>query len=298
MFTNNTSLIVPTKERLDYLKRFFSSIENMIGTFNEILIVDSSSDKTHKEIINFFQNYKNINVMRSEASISLQRNIGLINYKKTNKFIMFCDDDIIFQKNSISYMNNFITSNPNNIGYGFNLIENNNLSFLDKIKKNNFFEKNGFYSQNPGTVCKNGWHTKICNINKNLYTMWLSTQACIYKTDIIKDKLFDTGLGKYSYLEDLFFSYELNKQGKLIICADSKYTHPNFIERKNFNFGVQEIVNRHKFVKKNKLNIIKFFITIFIKSVLTFLKIIFGKLNFFPKFLGNIYGIFLCILKH
>ena len=298
MFTSNTSLIVPTKERIDYLKRFFSSMENMIDTFNEILIVDSSSDKIHKEIINFFRNYKNIHIIKSEPSISLQRNIGIKTYKKTNKFLMFCDDDIIFEKDSISHMNNFIISNPDNIGYGFNLIENNNLNFLEKIKKNNFFKKNGFYSEYPGIVCENGWHTKICNVNKNLYTMWLSTQACIYKTDKIKDKLFDTRLGKYSYLEDLFISYELGKQGKLVICANSKYTHPNFIERKNFNFGVQEIVNRYKFVKKNNLSKLKFFITIFVKSALTFSKVIIGRLNFFPKFLGNLYGIILCILKN
>ena len=297
MFTNNTSLIIPTKERIDYLKRFFSSLGDLVESFDEILLIDSSSEKIHKEIINIFLKQKNIKVIRSKPSISIQRNIGIKNFNKENKFLMFCDDDIIFEEESISTMNRFINSNPNNIGYGFNLIEQNNLSFLDKIKKNNFFERNGFYSKNPGIVCQNGWHTKICNVDRNLNTMWLSTQACIYKTDIIKDKLFDSNLGNYSYLEDLFISYDLSKIGKLIICADSKYTHPNFIERKSFNFGVQEVVNRYKFVKKNKLNFVKFFTTIFLKFLLNFLKIIVGRFSFISKFLGNLYGILLCILK-
>ena len=298
MFTNNTSLIIPTRERIDYLKRFFSSLEDLADFFNEILIIDSSSDEMHNEIIKFFLNYDNLKVIKCEPSTSIQRNVGIKNYKKTNKFLMFCDDDIIFEKGSILNMNNFIISNPNNIGYGFNLIENNNLSFIDKIKQNNFLEKKGYYSRDPGIVCENGWHTKICNVKKNTYTMWLSAQACIYRTEIIKDKLFDTKLGKYSYLEDLFISHELSKEGNLIISAESKYKHPNFIERKNFNFGVQEVVNRYKFVKKNNLNLVKFFITIFFKSMLVFTKIITGRFNFIPKFLGNLYGILLCILKN
>ena len=298
MFTNSTSLIIPTRERIDYLKRFFSSLEDLADFFNEILIIDSSSDEMHNEIIKFFLNYDNLKVIKCEPSTSIQRNVGIKNYKKTNKFLMFCDDDIIFEKGSILNMNNFIISNPNNIGYGFNLIENNNLSFIDKIKQNNFLEKKGYYSRDPGIVCENGWHTKICNVKKNTYTMWLSTQACIYRTEIIKDKLFDTKLGKYSYLEDLFISHELSKEGNLIISAESKYKHPNFIERKNFNFGVQEVVNRYKFVKKNNLNLVKFFITIFFKSMLVFTKIITGRFNFIPKFLGNLYGILLCILKN
>tara|TARA_Y100001970_G_C14075592_1_gene771834 strand:+ start:116 stop:1012 length:897 start_codon:yes stop_codon:yes gene_type:complete len=297
MFTNKTSLIIPTKERIDYLKRFFSSLGDLVYSFDEILIIDSSSDITHKKIINNFLNYNNIKVIKCEPSTSLQRNVGIKSYKKTNKFLMFCDDDIIFEKGSILSMNNFIISNPNNVGYGFNLIENEKKDFFEKIKKNNFFQKNGYYSQDPGIVCENGWHSKICNIQKDTNTMWLSTQACIYKADIIKNKLFDIKLGKYSYLEDLFISHELSKKGKLIICAESRYKHPDFIERKDFNFGVQEVVNRYKFVKKFKLNISKFYITIFLKSSLTFFKIIIGRLSFVSKFLGNLYGIFLCILR-
>ena len=90
----------------------------------------------------------------------------------------------------------------------------------------------------------------MVNINKDIDVQWLSTQACIYKTKILKNDLFDTSLGRYSYLDDLFFSFQLSKRGKLKVISKSKYYHPNNIERNNFNFGVQEIRNRYKFVKK------------------------------------------------
>ena len=211
---------------------------------------------------------------------------------------MFCDDDIIFQKNSILNMDKFINEYPNNIGYGLNLLEKNKVNHLDKIKKSLFFMKYGFYHKNPGIVCENGWHTKISNIDKNYEVMWLSTQACIYHSKYINNIIFfDVNLGKYSYLEDLFFSYELSKKGTLGICYNATYLHPDNIERKNINFGIKEVLNRYKFVKKNNLNLLKFYITFFLKIFSTLIQILTFKINLIPKFFGNIIGIILCIIK-
>ena len=54
MFLKETSLIIPTLERFQNLRRFFNSINNYISEFNEILIIDSSSDITHNQIIKYF----------------------------------------------------------------------------------------------------------------------------------------------------------------------------------------------------------------------------------------------------
>lgn len=297
MFIKSTSLIIPTRERLDSLNRFFFSINEYIDIFNEILIIDSSLDIIHKKIINNFSKHKNLKVIKSEASSSIQRNIGIQRFNKNNEFIMFCDDDIIFQKNSILNMDKFIKEFPNNIGYSFNLLEKKNLNYLEKLKKSTFFTKYGFYNKNPGIVCENGWHTKISNIDKNYKATWISTQACIYHSKYINNKIFfDVNLGQYSYLEDLFFSYELGKKGILGISYNSTYLHPDNIDRTSINFGIKEVINRYKFVKKNNLNILKFYITIFLKSFSTLLQILTFKINLIPKFIGNLVGIILCII--
>ena len=298
MFIKSTSLIIPTRERLDSLNRFFSSINKYIDIFNEILIIDSSLDIIHKKIIDNFSKHKNLKVIKSEASSSIQRNIGIQRFNKNNEFIMFCDDDIIFQKNSILNMDKFIKEFPNNVGYGFNLFDKNNLGLFEKIKKSKFFMKYGFYHKDPGIVCENGWHTKISNIEKNCKTMWLTTQACIYRSNNISNKIyFNVNLGEYSYLEDLFFSFELSKKGSLGICYNSTYTHPDNINRTDIKFGIKEVVNRYKFVKKNSLNIFKFYITILFKSFYNLLQILTLKFYLIPKFFGNLIGIILCIIK-
>ena len=298
MFIEDTSLIIATKERLHSLRRFFFSIDEYIDKFNEILIIDSSSKIVHKKIIDNFSEYKNLKIINSEASSSLQRNIGIKNFNKNNKFVMFCDDDIIFHSNSFFNMDQFINQFPDNAGYGFNLLEKKNLGYLEKLKKIDFLKNSGFYHNNPGIVCQNGWHTKISNAEKNHRAMWLSTQACIYNSKYINNKTsFDINLGKYSYLEDLFFSYDLGKKGRLDLIYNATYLHPDNINRTSMGFGVKEVLNRYKFVKKNNLNVLKFFITIFLKSFITFLQILVLRINLIPKFFGNLFGIILCIIK-
>ena len=127
--------------------------------------------------------------------------------------------------------------------------------------------------------------------------MWLSTQACIFRKKNIENNLFDTSLGSYSYLEDLFFSFQIYKKGNFIICSKSKYSHPNEIDRLDFKFGMQEVINRYKFVKTFKLNKKKFFITIVMKAFANFFYILSGRVNFVKKLFGNLIGIFLCLVK-
>ena len=49
MFIKFTSLIIPTKNRLNNLNRLIYSIGNYINEINEIIIVDSSSQKIHNK---------------------------------------------------------------------------------------------------------------------------------------------------------------------------------------------------------------------------------------------------------
>ena len=148
MFIKFTSLIIPTKERLNNLKRLVNSVGNYINEINEIIIIDSSSKKIHTEIINYFKNFENIKVLKSNPSASKQRNIGIKNFNKKNKFLMFCDDDIVFNKNSLFNMNKFIEKNSHNVGYGFNLIQKKSIVFLKKLRKINFLLIMDFIIQN------------------------------------------------------------------------------------------------------------------------------------------------------
>ena len=179
------SIIIPTKDRPYKVKRLLNQLYKNKFFFNEILVIDSSNLNNKKKLIFIIKQAElNIKLINSRPSISLQRNKGLKNMKKNNKFFMFLDDDIVFKKNSFVEMKKFIKKNEKlYIGYGFNLISKIDYGFLESIKRNKFIEKLGIYNANIGKIVPSGWQTKINNVKKNQEVEWLSTQAGIYTTN-------------------------------------------------------------------------------------------------------------------
>ena len=107
----NLTIVIPTKNRLELLAKTLMHLKKNKFFFKEIIIVDSS-DKTEKKKINKLKKFINIKIkiLNCLPGISKQRNKGLKNVKKTSKYVMFLDDDVIFEKNSIRKMYNFLKS--------------------------------------------------------------------------------------------------------------------------------------------------------------------------------------------
>jgi glycosyltransferase involved in cell wall biosynthesis len=301
MFTNYTSLIIPTRNRSSHLKNILSKLKSLKLKFKEIIVIDSSDSKYKKEVVKISKVFK-IKLYNSFASTSHQRNLGLDKAKKATKYIMFLDDDIIFFKNAFINMdfriNKAEKNNEQISGFGFNNIEKTKPSFLEIIKRSKLSKYFNLYSDLPGKITNSGWHTKIQNLKKDFSTDWLYTGASIYKHEHIKNHRFILSFGSYSYLEDLDFCLNLKKERrKLIVVANARFSHPNFIARNSFDFGVTEIENRFSIVKRHNLKIYSFFIGATIRASISFLSIFVGKFELSKRFSGNIFGLIKCIIK-
>ena len=104
----NTTIIIPTKNRLKMLQRAVESISKQSVLPSEIIIIDDFSDiKIEKK---FFNNLKNINVLiiNNEKSYggAYSRNIGI--NKARSKYITFLDDDDAFAENYLEEIANKI----------------------------------------------------------------------------------------------------------------------------------------------------------------------------------------------
>jgi glycosyltransferase involved in cell wall biosynthesis len=295
MFTKYTSLVIPTRNRNNLLLKTLNQLKNFNVKFKEILVIDSS-DKYDNFFVKKISKKYLVKFYRSKPSTSLQRNIGLKLRNKKSQFVMFLDDDIIFFKNSFSEMNktvNLYKKNNSISGFGFNLITNKKKTFLDLIKSSYIIKLINLYSDRPGVVTKSGWHTIVSNIQSNVLADWFSTQAVIYKSEFITNINFNVNFGKYSYLEVLDFSLNVNekKKKKILVNYSSRYRHPNEIKRNNINFGIIEIFNRFIIVKNHKFSLIYFFLGSFVRFLLSLLNIFKGEFNSFFRACGNIAGI-------
>jgi len=296
MFTKETSLVIPTRNRIVSLEKLLKQLDLFKIRFLEKIIVDSSDSRISSEIKNISNKYS-ARYFNTKASTSLQRNYGLRKVNKKTKYIMFLDDDVVFFKDSFYQMNKTIKKNKLLSGFGFNQVTLIKENIFEKIKKSDFIRSIHIYSSSPGKVTKGGWHTKILNIKKDIFVDWIYTTACIYRFQDVKNYRFDETFGPYGYLEDLDFSLNLKKNNKKIIISYlAKYTHPTNIDRSGLKFGTIEVINRYKIVKKNDLNKFFFFISVFVRFLysllISFLKL---KYNYFLRAIGNIYGLFLLL---
>ena len=274
------SIIIPTKDRPKKLLKLIEKLKKYKFFFNEVIIVDSSNKKNNRYIKKKLTIIDpSIKLLNSKPSISYQRNLGIKKTKKSNEYFMFLDDDILFKDNSFKNMKKFIEKNDY-VGYSFNLSGMNKSSFYDKLKKSKLSKKLGIYDGRIGAVSPSGWHSKIINVKKDTEVDWLPTRAVIYKSNLKLN--FDNFFSGYSYLEDLDFSFRASKKGKLVIVKEAIYFHKNFIERKSFEFGKKELINRYYFVKKNKLKLLSFFM-----SALIFISLNLLNLRL-QRFIGNL----------
>lgn len=298
-FTENTSLIIPTKDRLYKVIDLLKYLKSKKIKFFEILVIDSSN-KRDCNILKSKSKKLNFKYFHTYPSTSYQRNLGLNKKNSSTRFIMFLDDDVIFFKNTFNEMNKTIKrySLSKQIGaFGFNQVQKEvKVNFFERIKNSKLIDFLGFYSIKPGKVLKSGWHTKILNVKKNVNVDWLYSTACIYKSNAICNFKFNETFGQYSYLEDLDFSLNLKKiNKKIIISYLAKFKHPVNIDRSSFSFGIQEVMNRFQIVKKYNFNIYFFFLLVFLRFLISFSGIFKLRLNSFLRSVGNIYGIILCI---
>tara|TARA_B110000503_G_scaffold143472_1_gene245145 strand:+ start:3501 stop:4406 length:906 start_codon:yes stop_codon:yes gene_type:complete len=300
MFTKYTSLIIPTRNRPDFLKNLLQKFSDLSVHFFEIIVVDSSENEKQNLVENICKKFY-VNYFHTWPSTSHQRNFGMGKKNPQTKYIMFVDDDIVFFDNAITEMNKVIKKFEDRedvAAFGFNQIQQENKTFFENIKNSKLSCSLGLYSNKPGAVMRSGWHSKILNLKEDVFADWIFTTVCIYKYDYIKNFRFDETLGRYSYLEDLDFSLNLkliNK--KIFISSEAKFLHPKNIDRSGFNFGVLEVCNRYKIVKKHNLNIFHFFIISLFRFLISFCGIFSLNKKLLLRSLGNILGFVKCFRK-
>jgi hypothetical protein len=295
VFTKHTSLIIPTKDRFNLLNKTIRYLFDNKIIFKKIIIVDSSKKKNKKKIIILCKKYK-IKLLFTKASTSYQRNYGK-EFVKKSKYIMFLDDDIIFFKDSFKEMNSGIKKYNSATGFCFNIISKKRKTIIDHIKESKlmFFLK--LYNKKKGIVMHNGWHTQLLNLNKDTKVQWMYSGATIFKFKEIKDRYFLVDKSSYCYLEDLDFTYSLYKDKKILMCiSNARILNPNIYLRNTFEFGLTEIVNRYRFVKKNNLNLKLFFLTSLIKFTFNFFEIFKFKFEIVFRLAGNISAIIYCLI--
>jgi glycosyltransferase involved in cell wall biosynthesis len=216
------TVVIPTRNRPIPLTILLNRIVDQSILPEEIIIVDSSEIKQSTyESIDASIKY----IHTTEKSAAKQRNIGMASAKEDTQVLFFLDDDT--NPNSTYFENMLDTL------FSFNAIGVSGLALnpkkIERIKPNGligFVKKISFLDSNvDGKVLMSGIGVPVRAINAGFIEVeWLIGCSC-WDFQKIKKLKFEEDFKGYSLGEDVIFSVQARKLGKLYVNSNIILDH-------------------------------------------------------------------------
>ncbi len=253
------SVVIPTYFRSLELSNLLCSLLKQTEKPIEIIIVDDNTpDTSIKLTCEKYQNeFQEIGVhllyVRNpkERSICIARNLGSKMAK--GNVICFIDSDVTLAQNFLQEIQSSFKKYPKALGItGVQ-------ASLTGIKVDRFNTIKKLFcllhiSENSGKI-----FSGPANLDKEIECEWFEGNAMAFKDCLLKEFQFDEKLLKYSFLEDMLFTAQINKTypNRLIMTPKAKYKH------EPSNVGRMEELNdkekRMQYLSYRKYVIVKIF---------------------------------------
>ena len=269
------SVVIPTRNREVPLTNLLRKILTQTVIPNEIIIVDSSDDiqdsySEINKIIRYF--YTN------EKSAARQRNLGIVNVEKDTEALFFLDDDTNPNTEYFEKMLETLISN-NAIGVS-GLAINPNKVWRDKphgilglIKRVTFLD-----SKIDGKLLVSGVAIPVRNKESAIMeTDWLIGCSC-WNFQKIKSLKFEEDFVGYSLGEDVIFSIQAKKFGKLLVDTKVQFGHFELphVDTNIVQFNSMWVYNRfriRKYLDRKSTFYFAFFFSTFARTIYTFMSL-------------------------
>lgn len=251
--SNKISLIIPTHNRVESLKQTIDSIFRQ-KHLKEIIFVDDSSQESSKSFLKTIsQKNKLVKLIFLDEKVGLPtaRNIAL--KEATGDYILFGDDDVIFEDNYSSRLLDCLLETKADIISGRIIYLNEKESNEEALKRANE-EKRPILDEKLLTL--RAWRRTFDNEEV------LFTHACILaKKEVFSQIRFDDSIRGNAYREDTDFQIQAAKKGfKIYYCPHTQLYHLprskikggcGFAEINPLLFVYFRMRNNYSFLKKH-----------------------------------------------
>ncbi len=249
------SVVIPTRNRLDSLNRTLHSISHQTSSPKEIIIVDSSDFPLEKSQLTTLFPKSTLEVIHTNPSVCLQRNIGIA--KSSSEYIFLLDDDIEISGNYIETLLTHLETHQNeticsglvlenkNGKWSYSEEQKSNLGLLvtyifglsvwfdihKRIKPKSYINRHIFeaYIKKGNSISKAGWPIVIDFKAPEFVTPVYGLGASIIRSEKLKKVKFDTA----------FYNNGVGDNYDLIMSLDS---------------GVRVVMNAEAYHHREKTN--------------------------------------------
>jgi len=253
------SVIIPTKDRWEQIYQCIESLIKQAVLPDTIIVIDASENKGLNKYLTSLVKDKKIELVyiHTKPGLTRQRNIGI--EKNKNDVVLFLDDDVVLDENFIKIMLKFFEDNPEVMGITGKILNQPSLPIISSLVRRIFFLPEIKKGEIKLSGANNNIHPKI---NQPIHVQWLVGACCAYRSEVFREFQFDPQFSGYSYLEDVEFSYRVQKKYPLMYLPEATLYHYHTAAPET-RLSIRKrhkmyVLNYHYFFKKNMPQTLKY----------------------------------------
>ena len=264
MFSKEISVIIPTYKRYEDLIETLQSLNNQSRLPDEVIIFDESPANELRKVIRIRNFSYPLKYVWSHSKFrSLARSRNKANKLAKGRIIVFLDDDVVLSPDYLERVMRFFRDNPHVKGVTGLIINQTKFSKIYQMLNMIFLRPH----KTKVPVVQRSFIPTSPKIMKTTVVEWLSGCNMAYRREVLESMDFDWRLLKYSYSEDVDFSFRVYKkygEGSLWLLSDAKLIHNHSPSGRLLGFRLEahrRIVNMYMLYKHfgdTKLNILVF----------------------------------------
>ncbi len=241
------TIVIVTKDRPSDLAHCLNSVSIQSHSCHQIVIVDSSNDTRSRSVAQRYANRLPLIYTHSEPGITKQRNIARLLIATDTDIVLYIDDDVILEPNTILQLQDFFSRHSDAIGVTANIRGEETHSLF----KRTMGSLSLLYTPKPFGITA-GIFNIINAPKKQQVVQWLPGAFMAYRWVNVADLAFDEWFSTYGLAEDLDFSLQAAERGLIYVNPIIQVTHTHSSIGRNWHrFGVMRIRNRNYIRKKH-----------------------------------------------
>jgi glycosyltransferase involved in cell wall biosynthesis len=244
------SVVVPTKGRLEPLRKMLESLRGADPGPAEILVIDADERSSARELVAELQDGRlPLHYVHSEPSLTKQRNVGID--RASGDVLVFLDDDVSLPSNLFAKLEGAY-SDDDVVGATGWVVEPHAQrlggppSFLRRLLLPGS-------RRHPGRFTCYGYPHYIVLADGPCDVEFMPGCFMSARRAAAEEVRFDENLGAYALAEDEDFSYRLSQLGRVVYLPDVVVMHEKlgFRSFDSRNFGRLVVKNRAYLFRKN-----------------------------------------------
>ncbi len=240
------SLVVPTKDRPDDLRKLLESIAAQTRPPDQVVVVDGSEPPV-RAVCEAFPGLPRDYVRVFPPSLARQRNAGMARLRPDITHAGYLDDDIVLEPDAIeAMMRAWERAAPEVGGIGFN-ITNRPRPPAMALRRLFLIEP-----REPGRMLASGCAGSHYVCERDHEADWLSGGAAVWRREVIGQFPYDEWFVGTGLLEDVDYSFNVRGRYRLLVASGARLAHYSRPIRAESQFllGRWQVVNRMYLVRK------------------------------------------------